>query len=38
MEVYELINHHYTPDQIGALAMGTLSNSQNKEHRLVAAA
>ena len=38
MEVYELINHHYTPDQIGALAMGTSSNIQTKEHRLVAAA
>lgn len=39
LEVYELMNHHYTPDQIATLATsGPHSNMQPGEGRMFAAA
>lgn len=38
LEVYDLVNRHYTPDQIAALAMSPQSNIQPGEGRMFAAA
>ena len=38
LEVYELVNRHYTPDQIAALAINPHSNIQPGEGRMFAAA